>query len=86
MYQQFNFDGLWLDMNEPSNFCNGKCSGTPIVDSITKKLKFIPGDASLEEKTLSMDIKDSQGNYFLDTHSLYGASETLTTFNWFSEV
>ena len=73
-------------MNEPSNFCNGQCSGTPIVDSITKRLKYIPGGASLEQKTISLDIKDSEGNYFLDTHSLYGATETMVTSKWYTEV
>lgn len=84
MYQLFNFDGLWLDMNEPSNFCVGFCDDTKITNSIGKNLNYIPGGASLEQQSLPLDVIDSNGNYFLDTHSLYGATETKSSSEWFT--
>ena len=34
LHEQVQFDGLWCDMNEPSNFCTGECDW--------KKLKRVP--------------------------------------------
>jgi len=28
LYKKVNFTGMWLDMNEPSNFCHGECEWT----------------------------------------------------------
>jgi alpha-glucosidase (family GH31 glycosyl hydrolase) len=51
------FDGLWLDMNENSNFCFGTCYDNQKPETnIKNNLPYIPGDRNLEFKTLSMEV------------------------------
>ena len=77
-------DGLWIDMNEPSNFCNGSCTSKDWQSSRASNLtgfninnppyyinnqdKFYP----LNDKTLDVDSKQYGGHTFFDTHNLYG--------------
>ncbi len=60
-----NFDGIWLDMNEAANFCDGeKCSDaddtfsappSPLHDPHEfDDLPYVPGGHSLEENALPM--------------------------------
>lgn len=65
------FDGLWLDMNENSNFCFGECyARQKPLTKIQNNLPYIPGDRDLEFKTLAMDVQNANGEYQLDYHSV----------------
>ncbi|XP_028938370.1 sucrase-isomaltase, intestinal-like [Ornithorhynchus anatinus] len=74
-----DYDGIWIDMNEPANFGAGQNTGCtrnklnnpPYVPDITDEL--------LAEKTLCPDSKTYLGNHY-DTHSLFGWSQTEPTF------
>lgn len=50
------FDGIWIDMNEATNFCNGYClpEERPI-DSLRNKPYYVPGWRDLEDKALGVD-------------------------------
>ncbi|NXE53142.1 MGA protein, partial [Casuarius casuarius] len=77
-YNTVPYDGLWIDMNEVSNFVQGSNEGCeqndlnypPFTPSILDKLMF--------SKTLCMDAVQQWGKQY-DVHSLFGYSMTLST-------
>ena len=83
-------DGLWIDMNEPSNFCNGACDREDYEEwqsswslNLTGFNLYNPPYNlnsqdkffSLYYKTLDVDAKQYGGHLFFNTHNLYGKTE-----------
>jgi alpha-glucosidase/lysosomal alpha-glucosidase len=65
LYQKAPFDGIWVDMNEPANFCDGECKwkrDLPADDNVSEyllqplPLPYLPGGIKLETKTLRENI------------------------------
>ncbi|XP_017666877.1 PREDICTED: sucrase-isomaltase, intestinal-like isoform X1 [Lepidothrix coronata] len=75
-----DYDGIWIDMNEPSNFLRGQYPGC--ADNEINNPPYIPSisDRSLSQKTLCPDSKTYLGEHY-NTHSLFGWSQTEPTFN-----
>eukprot|EP00475_Leptophrys_vorax_P026380 TRINITY_DN3720_c0_g1_i2.p1 TRINITY_DN3720_c0_g1~~TRINITY_DN3720_c0_g1_i2.p1 ORF type:complete len:685 (-),score=109.37 TRINITY_DN3720_c0_g1_i2:759-2813(-) len=85
--QEVSVDGLWIDMNEASNFCDGACS--PSVESFRVDSALSPNSPpfvinnggnklSLHTKTIDMDAVHYAGIEY-DLHSLYGFTEQIAT-------
>ncbi|NXE99258.1 MGA protein, partial [Menura novaehollandiae] len=72
------YDGLWIDMNEVSNFIKGSKSGCaqnglnypPYTPSILDRLMY--------SKTVCMDAVQKWGKHY-DVHSLYGYSMIISS-------
>ncbi|XP_068943501.1 maltase-glucoamylase [Petaurus breviceps papuanus] len=77
-YEEIKFDGIWIDMNEPSNFDDG--SSTGCSNSNLNYPSFTPRilDYFLPAKTLCMDAVQHWGKHY-DVHSLYGYSMAIAT-------
>ncbi|EGG14422.1 alpha-glucosidase [Cavenderia fasciculata] len=82
------FDGVWIDMNEVSNFCDGDCS-----DSNSKSGKmmsmfgsfdpnnppYLPGGVSLDQHTINLTAVQNGNISVYNSHSLYGYTEGMAT-------
>uniref|UniRef100_A0A668VVW0 P-type domain-containing protein n=1 Tax=Oreochromis aureus TaxID=47969 RepID=A0A668VVW0_OREAU len=68
------FDGLWIDMNEPSNFLDGSTSGCP--SNNLENPPYTPGvlGGLLRAKTLCATAQQKQSIHY-NMHSLYGLME-----------
>ena len=88
MHDKIPFDGLWLDMNEASNFCNGVCySNQKVAKPVKNMLPYIPTGRDLEGKSISLDAYHKGNNAIeLDMHSLFGTWEVATTAEWFTKA
>jgi alpha-glucosidase (family GH31 glycosyl hydrolase) len=50
LYNQINFSGVWLDMNEITNLCDGPCTPpnvTTVVIDYTNDIPYQPGGKSI---------------------------------------
>ncbi|XP_057366105.2 maltase-glucoamylase-like [Daphnia carinata] len=83
--QKLNFDILWIDMNEPSNFLTGtllKCPPNRWDDPPYETMAANVGATGrLSEKTICMASLFGEEDEFLhyEVHSLYGHSHAMAT-------
>ncbi|NXA38556.1 LYAG glucosidase, partial [Eudromia elegans] len=77
-HAQVPFDGLWIDMNEPSNFMDGSEEGCPPGDLDSPPYTpAVLGD-SLYAKTVCASAKQSASVHY-NLHNLYGLMEAKAT-------
>ncbi|XP_076305653.1 lysosomal alpha-glucosidase-like [Tachypleus tridentatus] len=76
-HKKINFDGAWIDMNEPSNFYNGQKDGCP-SDSPLEHPPYVPGSDPLYTKTFCMTVQHNLSVHY-NVHNLYGFFETIAT-------
>uniref|UniRef100_H2YDF9 alpha-glucosidase n=1 Tax=Ciona savignyi TaxID=51511 RepID=H2YDF9_CIOSA len=77
-HKTINFDGLWIDMNEPANFVTGSTEGC--ASNNLNNPPYMPkiwGNV-LAEKTMCPDHRHKLGNHY-DVHNLYGWSQSNVT-------
>lgn len=78
LHNEINFDGAWIDMNEPSNFLSGSFNGCP--NNSLEHPPYVPGidGGVLNYKTMCMSSKHFAGLHY-DVHNLYGFTEAIVT-------
>eukprot|EP01017_Pseudomicrothorax_dubius_P027000 TRINITY_DN3064_c0_g2_i10.p1 TRINITY_DN3064_c0_g2~~TRINITY_DN3064_c0_g2_i10.p1 ORF type:complete len:550 (+),score=77.07 TRINITY_DN3064_c0_g2_i10:1341-2990(+) len=82
-YTDFPFGGIWLDMNEPTNFCHGECGRDENMDIMLDKyrvLPYVPGNRTLDNMTLSMDSRIWNGEEHFNVHNFYGPYQAKVTY------
>ncbi|XP_048193677.1 maltase-glucoamylase-like [Perognathus longimembris pacificus] len=91
--KSLKFDGMWIDMNEPSSFVNGAVP-SGCRDTTLNRPPYMPHlagrDRGLSSKTLCMEseqiLPDGSRVRHYDVHSLYGWSQTRPTYEAVQEA
>lgn len=57
LYKKVSFSGIWLDMNELANFCDGACEppSDPATFDYSKDLPYQPGSDNIESHSISLN-------------------------------
>ncbi|KAL5515496.1 hypothetical protein EMCRGX_G000670 [Ephydatia muelleri] len=83
-HSNVSFDGLWIDMNEPSNFVDGSMDGCPIssleVPPFVPKAIRSPLGHKVTSGTLCMTANQYLSTHY-NLHNLYGLTEANSTMN-----
>ncbi|XP_064456946.1 lysosomal alpha-glucosidase-like [Ornithodoros turicata] len=79
-HQAMHFDGVWLDLNEPSSLYSGSEVGCP--NSSLENPPYLPGDGQeqLCTKTLCMTSRLHASLHY-NVHNLYSYAQTLRTYD-----
>ncbi|XP_069807724.1 lysosomal alpha-glucosidase [Dendropsophus ebraccatus] len=79
-HDQVHFDGLWIDMNEPSNFIPGSVDNCP--DNKLENPPYVPGvvGGTLRHATICASSQQHISSHY-NLHNLYGLSEAIASHN-----
>ncbi|NWR82431.1 LYAG glucosidase, partial [Furnarius figulus] len=79
-HDQVPFDGMWLDMNEPSNFVEGSQDGCP--QNNLEQPPYVPGvfGGRLQAGTICASSQQYLSSHY-NLHSLYGLTEAIASHN-----
>lgn len=79
------FDGMWIDMNEVSNFVSGSTSGCP--SSSLENPPYLPAvdGGTLRSRTMCVTARQNLSVTY-NTHNLYGLTETISTYKALQSV
>ncbi|NXA19815.1 LYAG glucosidase, partial [Ibidorhyncha struthersii] len=77
-HDQVPFDGMWIDMNEPSNFVEGSQDGCP--DNSLERPPYVPGvfGGRLQAGTICASSQQYLSSHY-NLHSLYGLTEAIAS-------
>ncbi|XP_054986113.1 lysosomal alpha-glucosidase [Sorex araneus] len=77
-HAQVPFDGMWIDMNEPSNFLAGSVNGCP--NNELENPPYVPGVAggTLRAATICASSHQFLSSHY-NLHNLYGLSEAMAS-------
>ncbi|KAM8947191.1 lysosomal alpha-glucosidase [Pelodytes ibericus] len=77
-HDQVPFDGMWIDMNEPSNFVHGSLDGCP--QNNLENPPYVPGvvGGTLKAATICASSKQHLSTHY-NLHNLYGLSEAVAS-------
>lgn len=71
--KKLNFSGIWLDMNEIEQFCDGPCSipTEPSKIDFSRDLPYQPGKEAIEVGTISLNSTHYGGLREFDVHPYF---------------
>ncbi|NXS41999.1 LYAG glucosidase, partial [Balaeniceps rex] len=77
-HDQVPFDGMWIDMNEPSNFVEGSQDGCP--NNSLEQPPYVPGvfGGRLQARTICASSQQFLSSHY-NLHSLYGLTEAIAS-------
>ncbi|XP_074081090.1 LOW QUALITY PROTEIN: lysosomal alpha-glucosidase-like [Macrotis lagotis] len=77
-HTQVPFDGMWIDMNEPSNFVRGSVQGCP--NNELENPPYVPGviGGALNAATICASSRQYLSSHY-NLHTLYGLTEAIAS-------
>ena len=78
------FDGFWVDMNDPSSFCSGECGYPP--SPLVQNLPYMPGNNTINNFTIDMAATHYGGLIEFDVHSLYSLGMSMASASYFTDI
>jgi len=88
LYQQVNFSGIWLDMNEVSNFVPGETGFVPDPSDLLNNppYKVSKSTEAIYNHTMRMDAVHYGGVREYLAHNIFGFLEAKATFNFLKTI